>query len=80
MQYKNSAGLFVGGISLILASPLITFIGFAFGTRMAFDNGSTELDLPFLVIASIGGLLAIVGIILLIGATYRALVKIDAMR
>lgn len=79
MDYKNSAGLFVSGISLILASPLIIFIAVAFGTRMAFDNGSMGLDLPFLVIASVGGLLGIVGIILIIGATYRALVKIDAM-
>jgi hypothetical protein len=79
MGYKNSAGLFVGGVSLILASPLVIFIAAAFGTRMAFNNGSAGLDLPFLVIASVGGLLGLVGIILLVGATYRALVKIDAM-
>lgn len=64
---------------MILASPLIIFIAVAFGTRMAFDNGSMGLDLPFLVIACIGGLLGILGSILIIGATYRALVKIDAM-
>lgn len=79
MEHKNSAGLFVGGISLIIASPLVVFVAVAFGTRMAFDNGATGLDLPYLVAASVGGLLGLVGIILLVGATYRALVKIDSM-
>jgi hypothetical protein len=79
MEYKNSAGLFVSGVSLILAGPLVGFIAVAFGTRMAFDNGSTGLDVPFLIVAAFGGLLSIVGVISLVGATYRALVKIDAM-
>ncbi|MFF5794645.1 hypothetical protein ACFY5D_21585 [Paeniglutamicibacter sp. NPDC012692] len=80
MKYKDAAGLFVGGICSILAGSLIVFIAITFGTRMAFNNGSIGLDLPFLVVAAIGGLFSIVGVILLIGATYRALVKIDALQ
>lgn len=79
MQYKNSAGLFVGGVTLVLAGPLVVFIAMAFGTRMAFNNGTIGLDFPFLVIAGVGGLLSFIGAILLVGATYRALVKIDAL-
>ncbi|MFJ6416623.1 hypothetical protein [Paeniglutamicibacter sp. NPDC091659] len=80
MKYKNAAGLYVGGISFTLASPLIVFIAMTFGTRAAISNPSTDLTVLFMGIGILGGLLGIVGIILLIGATYRALVKIDALQ
>lgn len=79
MKYKNAAGLFVSGVSLILASPLIVFIAMTFGARAAFTDPSTDVSGPFLGVAAFGGLLGIVGLILLVGAIYRALVKIDAL-
>ncbi|EMQ99139.1 hypothetical protein [Paeniglutamicibacter gangotriensis] len=80
MEYKNSAGLYVGGISLILAGPLIVFIAVTFHAWMIFDNPSANVDGVFIGLGVFGGLLGIVGLILLIAATYRALVKIDAMQ
>lgn len=79
MKYKNAAGLFVGGITLILASPLIVFIAMTFGARAAFTDSSTDTSGLFLGVAVFGGLLGLVGLVLLVGSTYRALVKIDAL-
>lgn len=79
MKYKNAAGLFVGGISLVLASPLIVFIATTFGARAAFTDPSTDLSGLFLGVSVFGGLLGIVGLVLLVGSIYRALVKIDAL-
>ena len=79
MKYKNAAGLFVSGITLILASPLIVFIAMTFGARAAFTGSSTDVSGLFLGVAVFGGLLGLVGLVQLVGATYRALVKIDAL-
>ena len=79
MQYKNAAGLFVSGISLILAGPLIVFIALTFGARAAFTDPSIELGGLFLGVTVFGGLLGFVGLVLLVGSIYRALVKIDAL-
>lgn len=79
MKYKNAAGLYVGGITFILASPLVVFIAWVFGIQAAFTNPSTELSVLFLGVGILGGLLGVAGVILLIAATYRALVKIDAL-
>ncbi|GAA5228938.1 hypothetical protein [Paeniglutamicibacter antarcticus] len=80
MKYKNAAGLFVAGITFIVAGPLIVSIAWTFGLRAAFINPSTELGVLFLMIGALGALLSFVGSILLIAATYRALVKIDALQ
>lgn len=80
MEHKNSAGLYVGGISLLLAGPLIIFIAVTFHTWMIFKNPTANVDAVFISIGIFGGLLGAVGLILLIAAMYRALVKIDAMQ
>ena len=80
MEYKNAAGLYVGGISLILAGPLIVFIAMTYGARAAITNPSTELTGLFLGVGVSGGLLCVAGLVLLIAAAYRVLVKIDALQ
>jgi hypothetical protein len=79
MKYKNAAGLFVSGISLVLAGPLIVFIAMTFGARAAFTDPSAELGGLILGVTVFGVLLSIAGIVLLVGSIYRALVKIDAL-
>jgi hypothetical protein len=79
MQYKRAAGLYVGGICLILGGPLVSFIGMTFGTWAAVSNPSSNLGGLFIGVAAFGALLGIIGLFLLVAAAYRALVKLDAL-
>ncbi|MDD1477907.1 hypothetical protein [Arthrobacter sp. H16F315] len=54
MQYKRAAGLYVGGICLILGGPLVTFIGTTFGTRAVVNNPSNNLSGLFIGVAAFG--------------------------
>ena len=79
MQYKRAAGLYVGGICLILGGPLVTFIGMTFGTWAMVNSPSNNLSGLFIGVAVLGGLLGIIGFFMLVVAAHRALVKIDAL-
>lgn len=79
MQYKRAAGLYVGGICLILGGPLVSFIGTTFGTWGLLNDPSGNLGGLFIGVAIFGVLLGIVGLFMLVVAAHRALVKIDAL-
>jgi hypothetical protein len=78
MQYKRSAGIYVAGISLICAGPLLTFIGTTFGTWSAANN-DRGLNVVFIALAVLGVIVGFIGVIMLVVSTQRALVKIDAL-
>lgn len=78
MQFKRSAGIFVAGISLVFGGPLLSFIGITFGAWSASKNDS-GLSAVFLGLAVLGYIVAFVGLIMLVVAAHRALVKIDAL-
>jgi hypothetical protein len=79
MQFKRSAGVFVAGITLIFAGPLLTFGGTTFAAWAATSNNDRGLAAVFLGVAVLGAVAGFVGFILLIVAAHRALVKIDAL-
>lgn len=79
MKFKKSAGLFVTGVTFLIAGPLLIFIGSIFGAGTLLMNTSSEFTAVVIGVNLLGGLLSLIGSILLIGATYRALVKIDAL-
>ena len=80
MNYKKSAGLYVTGVTFVIAGPLLIIIGTTFGAGALLSSSMS--DMAALVIGAnvLGGLLSLIGITLLIGAIYRALVKIDALQ
>jgi hypothetical protein len=79
MQFKRSAGVFVGAISLLFAGPLLGVIGVYFGTWAALSKNDPGLNALFTALVVLGGVVSFVGLIMLIVATHRALVKIDAL-
>ncbi|MDP9982950.1 putative membrane protein [Pseudarthrobacter oxydans] len=79
MQFKRSAGIFVAGISLIFCGPLLTFIGTTFGTWSAASKSDSGLNAVFIGLAVFGLIAGFVGVIMLVVAAHRALVKIDAI-
>lgn len=79
MQYKRAAGLYVGGICLIIGGPLVSFIGTTFGTWGLINDLSGNLSGLFIGVAAFGVLLGIIGLFMLVVAAHRALVKIDAL-
>jgi hypothetical protein len=79
MEFRRAAGIYVGGISLILGGPLVSFIGNTFGTWYSVRNPTNNLSGVFIGIAVFGVLLGIVGFFMLVVAAHRALVKIDAL-
>lgn len=79
MQFKRSAGVFVAGITLILAGPLLSLIGTTFGTWSFTSLRDGNMSGAFIALAALGGLVSFIGFILLVVAAHRALVKIDAL-
>lgn len=80
MKYKNSAGLFVTGVTFMIAGPLLIIIGTTFSAGAFLSSTWSDTAAIFIGAYVLGGLLSLIGSILLIGATYRALVKIDALQ
>lgn len=78
MNIKPAAGIFVGGVTLSLCGPILATASGYFAT-WAFARGDSGMVSVFIAIAVFGALLALVGFFMLIAATYRALVKIDAL-
>ncbi|PNH82947.1 MULTISPECIES: hypothetical protein [unclassified Arthrobacter] len=78
MQFKPAAGIFVGGVTMSICAPLLSSASGFFAT-MAFAPGDQSLASIFTAIAVLGGILALIGFIMVVVATYRALVKIDAL-
>lgn len=78
MEFKRSAGIFVAGISLFFGGPLLSFIGTTFATLFASkdENGLASM---FFGLALFGVVVSLAGLILIIVAAHRALVKIDAL-
>ncbi|WP_104174878.1 hypothetical protein [Arthrobacter sp. Y81] len=79
MQFERAAGLYVGGISLILGGPLVGFIATSFGTWFTVNNPGNNLGGVVIGVAVFGLLLGVVGLLMLVVAVHRALVKIDAL-
>jgi hypothetical protein len=78
VEFKRSAGVFVTGISFFFGGPLLVFIGTIFATLASSRNdGGLSAVLIGLVVG--GYILGFVGLVLLIVAAHRALVKIDAL-
>jgi hypothetical protein len=77
VQFKRSAGIFVAGITFLLAGPLLGFIGTSFGAWSATSNRGSGLSIAFVGLAVLGAVVSITGVILLVVAAHRALVKID---
>jgi len=78
MQFKRSAGVFVGAISLLFAGPLLGVIGSYFGTWAALKN-DPGLSALFVAVMVLGAVVSFTGLIMLIVSLHRALVKIDAL-
>lgn len=78
MQYKPAAGIFVGGVSMSICGPILATASIYFAT-WAIAGGDSGMANVFFVVAAIGALLALIGFFMLIVATHRALVKIDAL-
>jgi hypothetical protein len=78
VEFKRSAGIFVAGISLFFGGPLLSFIGTTFATLFASkdENGLASM---FFGLALFGVVVSLAGLILIIVAAHRALVKIDAL-
>lgn len=79
MQFKRSAGIYVVGISLFFGGPLLTFVGSTFATWAATTSNDRGLVAVFIGVAAVGAVAGFVGLVLLIVAAHRALVKIDAL-
>ena len=78
MQFKRSAGVFVAGISMFIGGPLLSWVAAMFLAWSA-TRGDGSLAAVFMGLAFVGGVLSLIGFVLLIVATHRALVKIDAL-
>jgi hypothetical protein len=78
VEFKRSAEVFVTGVSFFIGGPLLVFIGTIFATMAASRNDSS-LSAVLIGLVVVGYVLGFVGFILLIVATHRALVKIDAL-
>jgi hypothetical protein len=78
VEFKRSAGAFVAGISLFFGGPLLSFIGTTFGI-WSVSRSDGSLSAIFIGLAVLGYIVGVVGLILLVVATQRALVKIDAL-
>jgi hypothetical protein len=79
MQFKRSAGVFVAGVTLVVAGPLLSLIGATFGSWSIASLRDGNMSGAFLGLAALGGLVSFIGFILLVVAAHRALVKIDAL-
>lgn len=79
MQFKRSAGIFVAGITLFFAGPLLSVIGAAFGAWSITSINDRGISGALLALAALGWVVSLVGVILMIVAAHRALVKIDAL-
>lgn len=78
MQFKPAAGIFVGGITMSICGPVLA-VASSYFASMALARGDQATTNLFFLIAALGLLISLVGFIMLIVATYRALVKIDAL-
>ena len=78
MEFKRSAGIFVSGISFFLGGPLLSGVAALF-LPWAASRGDGGLVAVFMGLSVLGGVLGLVGIVMLIVATHRALVKIDGL-
>lgn len=78
MEFKRSAGVFVAGISFFFGGPLLSFVANLFLVWSA-ARGDDGMVAVFMGVVFVGGALALVGFVLLLVATHRALVKIDAL-
>ncbi len=79
MQFKRSAGVFVAGVTLTFAGPLLSLIGATFGTWSFASLRDNGMSGAFIGLTALGGLVSFIGLILLVVAVHRALVKIDAL-
>jgi hypothetical protein len=78
VEFKRSAGIFVAGISLFLGGPLLSYAGILFMALSASRN-DRGLTAVFVSLSIFGALLGLVGFFMLLVATHRALIKIDAL-
>ncbi|MBT2566571.1 hypothetical protein J7I84_08705 [Arthrobacter sp. ISL-85] len=78
MEYKRSAGVYVGAISLLFAGPLLAVGGGYFTSWAALRNDSGLVAI-FIAVMVLGSVVSFVGILMLIVSMHRALVKIDAL-
>ncbi|MEO5313191.1 hypothetical protein PV772_03565 [Pseudarthrobacter sp. CC12] len=78
MNFKPSAGLFVGGVTMSICGPILSS-GCWFFASMAVVRGDQQMAMIFWIVAGVGALLGLVGSFVLIAAVHRALVKIDAL-
>ena len=77
MEFKRSAGIFVAGVTLLLGGPLLSLIATTLRTYAASSNDG-GLSAVSIGLAVFGFLIGFVGIIMIVVAAHRALVKIDA--
>jgi hypothetical protein len=78
MEYKAAAGVFIGGVTMSICGPILATASMYFAT-WALARGDAGMASVFFAVAALGALLALIGFIMLIVATHRALVKIDAL-
>lgn len=68
----------MAGISLLFGGPLLSYVAVLFLTWSA-SRGDGGMVAVFMGVVFVGGVLALVGFVMLIVATRRALAKIDAL-
>ena len=78
MQFKPAAGIFVGGVTMFICGPILSSAAGYFATMAAVRDDQAMLAV-FIAVAVFGAVLALMGFFMLIVATHRALVKIDAL-
>jgi hypothetical protein len=78
VEFKRSAGVFVAGISFFFGGPLLSLVANLFLAWSA-SRGDDGMVAVFMGVVFIGGALALMGSVMLLMATHRALVKIDAL-
>ena len=78
MEFKRSAGIFVGGITLLVGGPLLAYVGNLFMEWAALRNDG-DLMGAFIGVSVLGGVLGVAGFLMVVVAAHRALVKIDAL-
>jgi hypothetical protein len=78
MQHKPAAGIFVGGVTMSICGPILATASTYFAT-WALTRGDSAMATVFFAVTALGALLALIGFFMLIAATHRALVKIDAL-
>lgn len=74
MEFKRAAGLYIAGICLFFGGPLLASIATALEPWAAADLTGLLIG-----VAVFGILLGLIGLVMLVVAAYRALVKIDAL-